>query len=201
MSENRQFPKIMLCDEMKLYENYDTNSLNKNERFYLDLFLLSFYTGGISLKDFASLKWDDIKGDELNTKGFKYPLLTSMTLCKEAIEIINKYKKQSYRNYVLPIFSYKHLTLTQKEGRISRLASKVNLTLHKISETLQLEGDSPTWKTAKYSFIAKLYECKMPIKDIYTFSGPTALVVEEYLYEQEDPVERDRKLREIMDRL
>ena len=183
MLEKRKFPQIILQEEFKLLVNFNRDLLDEQEKFHLDLFLLCFYTGGIALKDFAYLKWEDInEGDQLDCRKFKYPLVNSISLTEEAINIIDKYKITSYSDYVLPIFTHVHKSSAIKGKRIKQLAYRINLTLRKIYDILNLKKGYPTWKTAKYSFIAKLFMEKKHPREIYSFTGLTAASIDLYLY-------------------
>lgn len=201
MTKRNQHLKIMSQESLLQFENFDKNLLDKNEIFYLDLFLISFYSGGVSLKNLANLKKEDINGDQLNCKNFKYPLVNSVTLNKEAMQIIEKYKNQSYEGYIFPIFIPKHNLSTQKEDRVKHLMKKINATLHKVSEILNLKDEYPTFSTAKYTFIAKLFKEKKYPKEIYSFAGITALSVESYLIENETPIEKEVRMKETLEKM
>lgn len=190
--------KIISQEEMKLLEEFDRTLIDEKENFYLDLFLLSFYTGGLSLRNIACLKQEDINKTKLNCKRFKYPLADSILLAEKAINIINKYKNQSYKDYLFPIFTLKHDTIIQKENQIKRLANKINMVLHKVSNIVNIENKFLTWETAKYTFIAKLFKKNAHSKAICSFAGITALSVESYLYEQETPLEKEIRLKKCV---
>jgi len=190
MNKKNERRIILSQEEMSKIENFDRNLLSNKECFYLDLFLVSFYTGGVSLRNLANLKWENINEGELNCKDFEYPLVNSIIIDERVLYIIDKYKTESTGNHVFPIFTFKHNTLTQKEGHIKRLAQNVNMTLHKIFDLSSLKGSYPTMVTAKYSFIAQLYKQKIPLRDIYNFAGTKAFIVESYLHEHETPEEK-----------
>jgi len=201
MNKKAKHLKIMSQEAMTLFENYENEGLSKDERAFLDLFLLSFYTGGLSLRSLAYLKWKDINENKLNCSSFEYPLIDSIPLNQQAQNIIEKYKDQSYKDYVLPIFTFKHDTSAQKESQIKLLAKNINLTLRKISDWLNIEGGYPTLRTAKYTFIAKLSREKMHPMAIYTFAGATALYVESYLLEQETQSEKEVRMKETLKKI
>ena len=190
---NNSASKIILPETMSKIERLDRSLLSTDEQFHLDLFLLSYYTGGISLKDLTHLTQDKINGDKLDCSAISYPHVDAMTLCDKARAIIDRYKDQSSGDYLLPILGSKPKTETRHEGCVKRLSAKANATFRKIEQML---GCGPiTWQGARLAFIARLIEEKQPSREIYAFAGSAALAVEaEYIKRPEHMKEIYRQM-------
>ena len=185
--------KIILPETMSKIERLDCNLLSADEQFHLDLFLLSYYTGVISLKDLAHLTQDKINGDKLDCSAISYPHVEAITICNKARVIIDRYNGQSSGDYLLPILGKQHKTETQHEGCVKRLSAKVNAMFRKIEQMLRC--GPITWQGARLAFIARLIEEKQPSREIYAFAGSTALAVEaEYIKRPEHMKEIYRQL-------
>ena len=109
---NTSASKIILPETMSKIERLDRSLLSTDEQFHLDLFLLSCYTGGISLKDLAHLTKDKINGDKLDCSAISYPHVDAITICDKARAIIDRYKDRSSGDYLLPILGKQHKTET-----------------------------------------------------------------------------------------
>ena len=185
--------RIILPETMSKIERLDRSLLSTDEQFHLDLFLLSYYTGGISLKDLAHLSQDKINSDKLDCSAISYPHVEAITICDKARVIIDRYKDRSSGDYLLPILGKQHKTETQHEGCVKRLSAKANATFRKIEQMLRC--GPITWQGARLAFIARLIEEKQPRREIYAFAGSTALAVEaEYIKHPEHMKEIYRQL-------
>lgn len=138
-------------------EDMDRSLFSYKENFWIDLFLFSFYSGGMASVDVCYLTWDCIVDNVIIYERSKFPKEAEMPFNDKAKAIVEKYKDTCYQNYVLPIFTAKHKTERQKLKRIIRLRDKVNRTLKKIARILNTEKEF-TWYAARGTFITKMID-------------------------------------------
>lgn len=129
-----------------------------------DLFLFSYYCGGINFVDIAFLQWSNI-GTDLDGK----PRLSyirqktggrfSIRLVAQALAILERYKvggKQHPTEYVFPILhSALHKTPTQKHNRSSKIMGQVNKDLKTIGAEMGITTPLTTY-VARHSFATVL---------------------------------------------
>ncbi|WP_020601114.1 site-specific integrase [Spirosoma panaciterrae] len=129
-----------------------------------DLFLFSYYCGGINFVDIALLQWSNI-GTDLDGK----PRLSyirqktggrfSIRLVAQALAILERYKvgvKQHPTEYVFPILhSALHKTPTQKHNRSSKIMGQVNKDLKTIGAEMGISTPLTTY-VARHSFATAL---------------------------------------------
>lgn len=130
-------PLIFSADTMRKIESIDRSAFSRTELFHIDLFLFSFYSGGMTCSDMAYLTYDQIKKDIITYEKMRTHKTVAVPLISKAQDIIDHYRDKCYSNYVLPIFSAKHLTEKQQRERIDRLAFKVNQTLDKVRKDIK----------------------------------------------------------------
>lgn len=110
-------------------EKLDHKIFIKKQSFCIDMFLFSYYVGGMSNVDVITLKWSSVENDSVNYKRRKIPKHVNCMMIDKAKAIIEKNKGES--NYVFPIFSSKHVTEEQKKNRVDSFSNTVNKTLKK----------------------------------------------------------------------
>lgn len=150
-------PKGISSDSINLIENTDRSLLKKRELFHLDLFLFSYYAGGISNIDICFLTKSCVKKDELAFERIKCNKRVNVILVDKAKALIEKYKKEAYKDYVFPIFKKEDKPERNKYELVSRLTVRVNKTLHKICQHENIK-EKVTWSTARSCFISKLID-------------------------------------------
>lgn len=150
-------PKGVSPNTVHLIENMDRTFLSKREKFHLDLFLFSYYAGGISNIDICYLNRRCIKKDEIAYERIKCNKQVRVVLLDKARDIIEKYRKEAYMNYVFPIFKRRDMSEKNMYELVSRLTVKVNKTLNKICQHQGIT-ERVTWSTARSSFISKLID-------------------------------------------
>ena len=129
-----------------------------------DVFLFSFYCGGINFVDLAQLSWRDLhRGDdgavrlryERQKTGGKF----SLKLLAPAAAIVGLYRSRlsaASEDYVFPILDARvHQTPTQVRNRLHKILGQVN---HDLKELAPLAGiDTPlTTYVARHSFATSL---------------------------------------------
>lgn len=130
-----------------------------------DLFLFSYYCGGINFVDMAALTWSNI-GVDLDNK----PRLTytrqktggkfSLRLVPQALTILERYRekeaKQLAMAYAFPILhSALHKTPTQRHNRCSKIMGQVNVDLKTIGVAVGIATPLTTY-VARHSFATAL---------------------------------------------
>lgn len=150
-------PKGISSGSLKRIENTDLSFLTKCERFHLDLFLFSYYAGGIANIDICFLTRSCVKKDELVFERIKCNKQVRVILIDKAKDLIEKYKNEAYMNYVFPIFKKCNQSEKHKYELVSRLTVKVNKTLYKICRHENVK-EKVTWSTARSCFISKLID-------------------------------------------
>lgn len=95
-------PKGVSLEAMQQIESFDRTLLTKKEQLYLDLFLFSYYTGGMSAIDVCLLTRDQIKDDQIIYERTKYDKQARVIIIDKAAEIIERYRNEAYMNYVFP---------------------------------------------------------------------------------------------------
>ncbi|MFV0417402.1 MAG: tyrosine-type recombinase/integrase [Dysgonomonas sp.] len=150
-------PKAVTSMSMQLIENMDRSFLKRQERFHLDLFLFSYYAGGISNIDICHLTRKCIRENEIAFERIKCNKQVRVVLIDKAKDLIEKYRKEAYMNYVFPIFKLCNQPEKSRYELVSRLTVKVNKTLKKIC-LHQGITEKVTWGTARSCFITKLID-------------------------------------------
>ena len=95
-------PKGVSLEVMRHIESFARTLLDKKEQLYLDLFLFSYYAGGMSAIDVCLLTRNQIKDDMAIYDRTKYDKQTRVILIDKAAEIIERYRSEAYMNYVFP---------------------------------------------------------------------------------------------------
>lgn len=121
-------------------ESMSRTKLTEKEELYIDLFLFGYYTGGSTINELASLKTSSIKKGYLYCKRNASENIAVIPLCPEALQIIDKYQSECFDDYLLPIFTHKHITSEQQLGRIKRVSELTNQTLKKVARILKLNS-------------------------------------------------------------
>lgn len=140
---------------MEKIANIDRSLFSKREQLHLDLFLFSYYTGGMANVDVCNLTWDMVHEDKIIYERIKFPKTAKPVLLKPGREIMEKYRGKSYANYVFPVFTHKHTTTAKKSTRVHDLSKDVAQTLAKACKMLRIR-EHITWYSARGSFISKM---------------------------------------------
>lgn len=189
-------PKTLPPVVMTKIENIDRSLFTKLENFYIDLFLFSYYTGGMANVDVAYLTWDCIKDGMLNYERIKFPKEAEIPFLDKAKAITEKYKSKCFDNYVLPVFTYKHDTDAKRRGRLTRLYNETNKTLEKVRKVIRYK-DKITWYAARGTFITKMIIEGMHPVDVAKFAGNSPNTIYKHYYKQIDP----KKIRNTLNQL
>jgi Site-specific recombinase XerD len=103
----------------------------------IDLFTFSYLTAGINFIDMSNLTIENIIDNRVSYLRKKTKKLITIPMQPKAIELINKYRKET-NLYLFPILSSFHKTEQQKINRRHKVISKVNKCLKEIGEELKI---------------------------------------------------------------
>nr|MBP9924325.1 site-specific integrase [Bacteroidia bacterium] len=139
--------------------------------FELDLWLFSYYGGGINLWDIAQLKPANIYSEYLHYVRSKTGEEFTIKLRDEAKEILKKYEGSEY---LFPILSSFHVTMQQKKDRLKKVAKKINKKLRDIAKQLQIDVRF-TFHTARHTMASVLLDRGVDAVTIQQVMGHTDL--------------------------
>lgn len=129
-----------------------------------NVFLFSFYVGGINFIDLANLRWANITidtkgGSRLNYTRQKTGGKFSMKLLAPALAIVDYYKAEtcnSSQDYIFPILNTNvHKTPSQIKNRIDKIRTQVNADLKEIASAVGININLTTY-VARHSFATNL---------------------------------------------
>jgi integrase/recombinase XerD len=107
-----------------------------------DLFLFSYYVGGIRLSDILILKWDNFDGSNIHFYSRKSNTPSIIALSSQAIAILTKYSQNGKKDeYIFPILAGwidVHVDANIKK-RLSFLAKLINTNLSIIAKMAGIE--------------------------------------------------------------
>ncbi|PXV63766.1 phage integrase family protein [Dysgonomonas alginatilytica] len=176
-------PQTISYEIITRIEEMDKSQFSNKEKYWIDLFLFSFYAGGMASVDVCYLTWDCIVDGIIIYERTKFPKEAEMPFNTKAKAIVEKYKNKCYQNYVLPIFTIKHKTELQQWRCTRRLQDKVNRTLKKVSKILKLEK-SFTWYAARGTFITKMIDEGYHPIAVAKFAGNSPNTIYKHYWDQ-----------------
>lgn len=182
-------PKTISKHSFERIRDIDRNLLSKKECFWLDLFLFSYYTGGMANVDVCYLNKSCLKDSYIEYERHKCTKKAYPAYLDQAKEIVNRYSDQTYDNYVFPIFSHKQKTDKQKSGKVERITLKVNKTLEKICSILNI-SEKVTWYSARGTYITVMLNSGIPAHLVGDQAGNSPRIIEKHYYHI---VENERK--------
>ncbi|MGI4831874.1 MAG: site-specific integrase [Janthinobacterium lividum] len=152
-------------DELRRLESLKATT--DRQRLAKDVFLFSFYSGGINFVDLSQLRWRDLSDEVLDTGHFlrlnyvrqKTSGKFSIRLLAPAAAIVNAYRSYTYAtpaSYVFPILDLvKHISPAQVKNRLHKILGQVN---HDLKYLGQLAGITTPLTTyvARHSFATTL---------------------------------------------
>ena len=177
-------------------ENIDRTLFTKKEKMYLDLFLFSYYTGGMANIDVCYLTWDSVQEDRIVYERIKFPKTAKPILIKKAKVILDKYHGTGIENFVFPIFTVKHVTSKQKAKRVSKVTEKVNKTIAKACRLLNIK-EHITWYSARGSFISKMVDAGNNPYIVAEMAGNSPLTIYKHYYKNTKKEELKKAMEEM----
>lgn len=189
-------PKGVSPEVMQQIESFDRTLLSKKEQLYLDLFLFSYYAGGMSAIDVCLLTREQIKGDMIIYDRTKYDKQGRVIIIDKAAEIIEQYRDEAYINYVFPTIKRRDPTQSKLYGRVKRINAKVNETLRKICDHLGIKSHI-TWGTARSSYISKMIDEGFHPLQVAELAGNSPQTIYRYYYTLSDKEKMKQKMNEV----
>lgn len=166
MQEKQPEPKTISPKSIVRIENMSRRDFTPKECFYIDLFLFSYYTGGMANVDVCHLTKDCIKENQIIYERRKVNKKATPFLTDKARIIINKYKDEALGDYVFSM--------------------NVNKTLKKVREKLKIK-DEITWYSARGTFISKMIDEGFHPMQVAQFAGNSPDMIYHHYYKNTDP--------------
>lgn len=175
--------KAVNVNIIRRIEFMDRSLFSEQEQLCLDLFLFSFYSGGMANVDVINLTWGMINEKEgvIVYERTKFPKLAKPLLIDRLVEIIDKYRGKGIDDYVFPVYTAKHKTDKQKMGRRNSISSQVGETLDKVCRILGID-EKMTWYTARGTFISSELDAGTSIFHVAEMAGNSARTIEKHYY-------------------
>lgn len=177
-------------------EHFDRTLLSNVEQLCLDMFLFSYYTGGMANVDVCNLTWNLIKDDCVIYERIKFPKTAKPILIQKAKAMLDKYRGLGYDNYVFPIFSHKHTTTTKKTIRVNQISCRLSLTLTKICKLLNIV-ENVTWYSARGTFISKMVDAGNNPYIVAEMAGNSPLTIYKHYYKNTKRDELKQQMENI----
>lgn len=151
---------------------------NQYEQFAIDIFLFTYYAGGINFVDIANLTRSNIIDGKLAYYRTKTKALIAVPLQPQAVAILEKYAAKE-SPYLFPILSKFHKTKVQKANRVHKVITKVNKRLKEIGETLNLPLKITTY-VARHSQATIMKQAGVSVSIISDIMGHSSEKVTQY---------------------
>lgn len=122
-------------------------------QFARDVFKFSYLCAGIPFVDIANLTMENIIEGRLTYVRQKTHGDINVTICEQAMEIIEKYAyHRKEAKYLFPIFDARvHKTAQQKANRVHKVCAQVNHELKQLADELEIDTDLTTY-TARHKW-------------------------------------------------
>lgn len=189
-------PKGVAPEVINRIESFDRTLLTKKELVYLDLFLFSYYAGGMSAIDICLLTRDCIKDGMIIYERVKYDKQARVIIIDKAAEIIERYRTEASMNYVFPTIKRCNPTQSKLYGRVKRINDKVNQTLAKICSILGINS-RVTWGTARSSYISKMIDSGFHPLQVAELAGNSPQTIYRHYYTISDKEKMKEKMNEM----
>lgn len=170
MRHQQYVPRTIPYEVFQQIEDIDRSLFSEKENFHIDLFLMSFYCGGIAPIDLCYLTWHCINDGILCYERMKTPKKAEFPFIDKAQAIAIKYGDQCYGDYVLPVLTHKQKEDWQKRAKVERLGLKVNETLRKVAGIVEYDGKI-SWYAARGTLITKLINDGYNIATVAKYAG------------------------------
>ena len=159
--------------------NMDRSSLSKEQQLHLDIFLLSYFTGGSTIYELATLTQEEVTDKFIFTERFETGLVATTPNIGLVSEIIDRYRDENDLDYLLPIFLGDETSHIDKQNRADQITAYVNKTMRTIAAKLELDGNISISSNQRI-FVEVLLADFAPIDYITELAGCTEEIVNHY---------------------
>jgi len=200
----RNIKKALSKDEVKSIYEYKARE-GSPESFYKDIWLFSYFANGINMKDICKLKYNNIKGGNIefrraktmNTNKNTKPIVIVLT--SDLIRIIEEYgaKPMAKESYIFN-FLQSGINEVQEMAAIKQATKQTNKYIKRIATNLNIEAEVSTY-TARHSFATILKNAGVAPSFIGESMGHSSLITtESYLgsFESEQRKDNIDKLKD-----
>ena len=186
---------ISKADVLKFMQDVESNQ--PYAQLSKDVFVFSYFCGGINFTDIAQLTTLNIVEGRLHYVRQKTGKQVKIGIPYEAMAIIKKYESES-QGYLFPILDKKiHKTPMQKQNRIHKILAKVNKNLKMLSEQLGVNGNITTY-VARHSFASVLKKSGVNIALISEALGHSDLGTTQIYLDSFDNEQMDEAMRNLL---
>jgi hypothetical protein len=182
IKRKKQQPQTLGYDLITKIEMMDKSKFSKLERFYIDVFLFSFYAGGLIGIDACYLTWSCIEKGVICRERIKFPKEAVLPFNDNARGIAEKYKDKCYGDYVLPLFTHKHTTEKKQRNRLKGICVNMSGTLKKVAKKLRCEEFG--WYAARGTFITKMLDEGYHPIEVAEFAGNSPQTIYNHYWKQ-----------------
>ena len=177
----------------------EVQSIGKQQYMELskDIFVFSYLCGGINFTDIANLTNENIQNGRLHYIRQKTKKTIKIGIPQEAMQIIEKYSKES-NGYLFPILNSKvHKTALQKQNRIHKILGKVNKNLKLLAAQLGVEANVTTY-VARHSFASVLKKSGVNIALISEALGHSDIATTQIYLDNFDDEQMDEAMKSLL---
>ena len=177
----------------------EVQSIGKQQYMELskDIFVFSYLCGGINFTDIANLTNENIQNGRLHYIRQKTKKPIKIGIPQEAMQIIEKYSKES-NGYLFPILNSKvHKTALQKQNRIHKILGKVNKNLKLLAAQLGVEANVTTY-VARHSFASVLKKSGVNIALISEALGHSDIATTQIYLDNFDDEQMDEAMKSLL---
>ncbi|MFR9545242.1 MAG: tyrosine-type recombinase/integrase, partial [Rikenellaceae bacterium] len=161
----------------------------------LDLFLFSYFAGGMPNVDVCHLTVDALQDGYIVYERMKCPKVARAILNKKCEQIIKKYEGLGYRNLIFPVLLEKHDTTTKQTRRVALYTSQVNAVLRKACKILKIK-ERITWYSARGSFISRMVDEGESPYVVAEMAGNSPMMIYKHYYKNENGDDIRRRMNE-----
>ena len=174
--------KGLELDDIKKIVDYSTDHKSPTDQ-ARDLWVFSYFSGGMNFKDICSIRVKDIQGDletiefvrektKLSGRGSQRKI--EVLIVPETKAIIEKWgnTESDPEDYVFPFFK-RGFTPAQKRATVMQLVKTTNKYLRRMAKDIELQMDITTYH-ARHSYTSILKESGAPIEYISETLGHTS---------------------------
>lgn len=159
---------------------------------YIDMFLFSYYAGGLASVDFSYLQYGDIKKDKIVVSrwktigGFKEKK-QDIDIVPEITELIEKYRGKATNGFVFPIVD--KCDKDKQESYATKFRVYANNYLARVCKELGLPN--VTLYAARHTYATHSIVAGCRIMDVAYTMGNTAKMIEKHYYERTEEARKE----------